>query len=274
MSETTGQQLVAEREKRGLSIEDVAHQTRIHHDVVRQLEADDYTKFPNLMFVRSFLDLYSRFLDIDASAAIAQLRSSATNHHGEQYLLGCISPTLREKYGHLTRRIPMRPIIASAAAIALLAVGGPHLVSHLYGAGSSTESPAVQSPQPGPEKTANPPEGSAEPDKNAIDLVRQPGGSPPPATSRLLPATTDEVAVEKIEINMNEIPKATVARPSVKRSEPYEVFSPSIETDLDGQTSASGPGEDSNLGEDAREIQDVGGAVEEEFLDPGTVTEE
>ena len=57
MSETIGTKLEAARIARGLSIEDIAHETRIHRDVLCQLESDDYSKFPNLMFLKSFLSL-------------------------------------------------------------------------------------------------------------------------------------------------------------------------------------------------------------------------
>ena len=90
MSETIGTQLRAAREARHLSIEDVAHSTRIHRDVLCQLEADDYSKFPNVMFLKGFLKLYSGHVGCDASKEIARLNTKS-RRHGEQYLLGGIA---------------------------------------------------------------------------------------------------------------------------------------------------------------------------------------
>ena len=152
MSNTIGQQLATARQARRLSIEDVAHQTRIHHGVVRQLEADDYASIPNMMFVKSFLNLYSRHLEIDIRVAIAQLSAPTAKPHDEQYLLGSIKPSVRGKYGHLTSRIRLRPLLASAAALVLLAIGASYLVSHLYGSNANTSTTAGQAAQPKPEK--------------------------------------------------------------------------------------------------------------------------
>ncbi|MGI9243978.1 MAG: helix-turn-helix domain-containing protein [Verrucomicrobiales bacterium] len=142
MSETIGTQLEASRRAQHLSIEDVAHQTRIHRDVLCQLEADEYSDFPNFMFLKSFLKLYSQHLGVDVSETLAKLEADASRH-GEQYLLGGIDPLIRERYGHLTSRIPVRPILASVAALALLAFGGTYLVSHLYANEIEVDSEAV-----------------------------------------------------------------------------------------------------------------------------------
>ena len=79
MSQTIGQTLQKEREQRGLSIADVAHDTRIHVDTIRGLEADDYSVFSSTTYARSFLQLYSRHLEVDADAALQDFDSVAEN---------------------------------------------------------------------------------------------------------------------------------------------------------------------------------------------------
>ena len=164
MSDSIGQQLKAARKAQGLVIEDVAHKTRVHHDVLRQLEADDYQQIPNLMFVKSFLKIYGEYVDVDTNEAIAQLDAAADGGH-EQYLLGGIDPSIRSRYGHLASRIPVRPILASAAAVVALALGGSYLVSQLYGSdpaaisNGDTIPPAESSEPPGEQEapaTGNP----------------------------------------------------------------------------------------------------------------------
>ncbi len=70
MAETIGQKLQKEREQRGWSIADVAHDTRIHPDTIRGLETDDYSVFASTTYAKSFLLLYSRHLEVDADEAL------------------------------------------------------------------------------------------------------------------------------------------------------------------------------------------------------------
>lgn len=72
MSHTVGQRLAEARNKLGLSIEDVAHKTRIRPDTLRDMESDDYSNFPNLTYAKSFLSMYSSHLDVDVSEFIQE----------------------------------------------------------------------------------------------------------------------------------------------------------------------------------------------------------
>lgn len=65
---TLGQRLREEREKRGLSIEQIAAQTRIHADYFRAIERDDTSSLPGGFFYRSFVRQYARLLDLPQSA--------------------------------------------------------------------------------------------------------------------------------------------------------------------------------------------------------------
>lgn len=61
-----GEQLQEAREKRGLSPQDVAHETRIPLRTITALEANDYSTFSSPAYTKSFLQQYSDFLLIDA----------------------------------------------------------------------------------------------------------------------------------------------------------------------------------------------------------------
>ncbi|NOX99611.1 MAG: hypothetical protein GXP30_07770 [Verrucomicrobia bacterium] len=75
MAQTIGQLLQKEREQRGLTIADVAHDTRIHANTIRGLEADDYSVFSSTTYAKSFLQLYSRHLEIDANETLHEFDS-------------------------------------------------------------------------------------------------------------------------------------------------------------------------------------------------------
>jgi transcriptional regulator with XRE-family HTH domain len=72
MSQTVGQRLTEARTKQGLSIEDIAHTTRIRPNTLRDMESDDYSNFPNLTYAKSFLGMYSKHLEVDVSDFIRE----------------------------------------------------------------------------------------------------------------------------------------------------------------------------------------------------------
>ena len=84
---TIGQQLKQARNERGLSIEDVAFQTRIPAARVRDMEGDDLSHFANLTYARGFLKLYGEFLELDLSDYLGQFRTEEFAHaSGHEYV--------------------------------------------------------------------------------------------------------------------------------------------------------------------------------------------
>ncbi|MGE0614156.1 MAG: helix-turn-helix domain-containing protein [Bacteriovoracia bacterium] len=61
-----GEFLRNEREKRGVTIEQVASATKISVRLLHSLETDDYTDLPAKPFVRGFVISYARFIGLDA----------------------------------------------------------------------------------------------------------------------------------------------------------------------------------------------------------------
>ena len=59
-----GQLLRAEREKKGLTIEEVADALFIRKQVLRALESGDWDALPPAVYVRGYVTLYASFLDI------------------------------------------------------------------------------------------------------------------------------------------------------------------------------------------------------------------
>jgi cytoskeletal protein RodZ len=68
-----GQTLKAARERRGLSLLDAAHETRIPVARLHLLEQDNYAAFGSMTYARSFLRRYSQFLEVDASPILHEL---------------------------------------------------------------------------------------------------------------------------------------------------------------------------------------------------------
>ena len=73
---SVGHQLMKARQLRGLSIEDVAFETRIPHLRLRDMENDDLSNFANLTYAKGFLKLYSRYLKLDLSDYLDEFDTS------------------------------------------------------------------------------------------------------------------------------------------------------------------------------------------------------
>ncbi|MHB1300638.1 MAG: RodZ domain-containing protein [Burkholderiales bacterium] len=65
-----GPVLRAEREKRGLKVEEVASQMRLSRHQVEALERGDYDALPGAIFVRGFIRNYAKLLQIDSESLL------------------------------------------------------------------------------------------------------------------------------------------------------------------------------------------------------------
>lgn len=104
MTAAFGQLLSAAREKRGLSLEDTAHETRIPVQRLRYLEAGNIAAFGSLTYARSFLRQYSDFLGVDASEVLEELPEGALGGERDyRYLTQSQGPWLRESASQAER---------------------------------------------------------------------------------------------------------------------------------------------------------------------------
>lgn len=70
---TIGETLRSARERRGLTIEQVAHETRISARFIEALEAEEFEALPAPVYVRGFLRSYANYLKLDPQPLIDQL---------------------------------------------------------------------------------------------------------------------------------------------------------------------------------------------------------
>jgi cytoskeletal protein RodZ len=98
MNLTLGQRLKAAREARGLSLADAAHETRIPAQRLIHLEAENYPSFGSMTYARSFLKLYSDYLDVNAAEVLEELPSAVFGGPQDyRHLVDSFGPWLREK---------------------------------------------------------------------------------------------------------------------------------------------------------------------------------
>lgn len=62
--------LLQEREKRGISIDQVASKLHLRVQVIKHLEADEYDHLPQEVFVQGYIRAYCKFLSIPADELI------------------------------------------------------------------------------------------------------------------------------------------------------------------------------------------------------------
>lgn len=87
MVESVGRRLQQARLAKKLEIEDVAEKTKIRPNRIIDLEADEYAHFPNLMYAKSFLAKYARFLGVDIQEELDKFLVTGTIAVGDyQYL--------------------------------------------------------------------------------------------------------------------------------------------------------------------------------------------
>lgn len=70
MSLTLGEKLRQAREEQGISISEVAENTRISPHYIRSIENDDYKPLPGGIFNKGFIKSYARFIGVDENEAL------------------------------------------------------------------------------------------------------------------------------------------------------------------------------------------------------------
>lgn len=74
MSPTLGQRLRQAREKKGLSLADIAHQTRIPAPRLKDMEEDNFNALGGMSYARSFVQTYADLLGVNADFVLEQMQ--------------------------------------------------------------------------------------------------------------------------------------------------------------------------------------------------------
>lgn len=83
-----GEKLKESREARNLSLEDVAHKTRIPVPSLKAIEANSYSAFPSPAYAKSFVQQYADYLEFDADGWLDNFQTGnvLANSDGLKYL--------------------------------------------------------------------------------------------------------------------------------------------------------------------------------------------
>lgn len=102
---TIGEKLEETRLRHGYSVEDVAHQTRIHPNMIIRIEEDDFSQFPSVAYAKSFIRKYSEHLGVDLGDAMETL-SGGVMRLGENELMGEMKKTIHKDRRFRLERTP------------------------------------------------------------------------------------------------------------------------------------------------------------------------
>jgi cytoskeletal protein RodZ len=126
MAEGVGKKLHDARVQRGLSIEEVAHATKLRPDKIVALEHDDYARFPNNAYAKGFLQIYGRYLGVDISEPWQALDTSNRIAVGDyQYLTNGIHQQREPERAtfSFSPKKPVPSIVPLVVFVAMLVVG-------------------------------------------------------------------------------------------------------------------------------------------------------
>lgn len=93
----------------GLSIDDAAHRTRIHANMIQGIEEDDFSRFPSVAYAKSFIRNYSDFLQVDISGTLESLNSGVTILLGDHELMEEMSKPAKIRRRFRFERSPRDP---------------------------------------------------------------------------------------------------------------------------------------------------------------------
>jgi cytoskeletal protein RodZ len=126
MVETVGRRLQKARQEKKLTIDEVAAATKIRPERIVDLEADDLTHFPSLVYARSFLVKYAHFLGLDIQEDLENFQVNRAVGFGEfKYLTAVPPPKYRAEPRFNQPAKKMAPPLILAVIAVLILIGVP-----------------------------------------------------------------------------------------------------------------------------------------------------
>jgi cytoskeleton protein RodZ len=166
MSETLGEKLRQAREAKGLTLSDVAEQTRISSLYLEAIENDDYKILPGGIFNKGFIKSYAKFVGVNEQDALMDYqavlaRSEGVAEHDQR--------AYRPEVLTDDRSGSMLPtIIVAALILVVMTVGILYLVSYLRAPSSATASSPNTGKPSGNTTTEAPPPTTSEPGAGGV----------------------------------------------------------------------------------------------------------
>jgi cytoskeletal protein RodZ len=239
MVESVGRKLQQARVARKLEIEDVAERTKIRPDRIIDLEADEYSHFPNLTYAKSFLAKYARFLGVDIQEELDRFQISPAISMGDYQYLSSIpvqNPAQRwtQRIQPKGFRVPPAVVVVLVLIVlvgvpvfAYLALNIPRVAGTNF---ASTVDKARQSPGE-PAKTGDPAASDTDPLKS---LATQ-----SPSEANAAAGAISSPAPRRQEVKTDTIPPRDGGEVEVRRALPANASQSATPVETPSRTSLS-----------------------------------
>ncbi len=137
MSQTLGEKLRQAREERGISLTEVAEQTRISPQYIESIERDDYKPLPGGIFNKGFVKSFAKYVGVDENEALADyLRIVAEKEGQDDEDLKTYKPeVLTDDYSSRSR-IPT--ILGAVVILGLMTAGILYFLNYRNGSSELT----------------------------------------------------------------------------------------------------------------------------------------
>lgn len=122
MSQTLGEKLREAREERGISISEVAEQTRISPHYIESIEHDDYKPLPGGIFNKGFVKSFAKYVGVNEQEALSDYsRAIAAKEGGDEVDLKVYKPEVLTDDSSARSMIPT--IIIAVVILGLMTAG-------------------------------------------------------------------------------------------------------------------------------------------------------
>jgi cytoskeletal protein RodZ len=211
MVETAGRRLQKARQEKKLTIDEVAAATKIRPERIVDLEADDLTHFPSLVYARSFLVKYARFLGLDIQEELENFQVNRAVGFGEfKYLTAAPPPKFRPEPRFNQPKKSLAPPLILAVIAAVILIGVPLVaflavnLSRLSPTEEEQNKTAGSTPSSGVHQSATPLTAGSPLAVASAEPSRQPFASPTAsvqeATDTQTPATGSATPEQSVEV--------------------------------------------------------------------------
>ena len=238
MVESVGKKLNQARVKRGLTIDEAAHATKLRPDKIAALESDDYSRFANNIYAKGFLQIYARFLNVDVSDFSRTLdNANPISVSDYQYLSN--APNQRRETTQIQREERKPPSIAPLLAfIVILAIGAAYfwyrtnsqrIAKVTTGETQSTE----QSSLPPPPTAATPAPTAATPAPQMTSPAPAIAKGTPAPAPRSTPAPAPNHALQLATATPGQLPAQSAAKADTSKAVDKDFVTPTAVSTAD-----------------------------------------
>jgi cytoskeletal protein RodZ len=208
MVENVGKRLQKARLERRLSIDEAAGATKIRPERLTDLEADDYSHFPNLTYAKSFLAKYAKYLSLDIQEELETFQiSRSVSLRDYQYLAPAHPKYVPEARPATSRGFRVPPLLV--AVLVLIVLVGVPLLSYFamnFSGVRKSDAAALAGPEQSPigvaaltpaqEREAGK---SLTPDRSIAANTAAPAGSANGARDQVSVGQSTPIPVERLE---------------------------------------------------------------------------